>query len=110
MNQFQGMWDPPGPELHDWNAATFALCPDDVSGDGALECLLDAPSGTTNFLFTVGLPDGRWWGDLSNDLQGGHGATIGTVTLEGPNGTVAYTLVPNGFGPDYKNGKVAIVP
>lgn len=109
-NQFQGMWDPPGPGIHDWNAATSALCQDDLAGDGSLDCLLDVPSGTTDFLFTVGLPDGRWWGDVSNDPQGGHGATIGTVTLEGPYGIVPYSMVSNGSGPDYLNGKVALVP
>ncbi|MEO5927772.1 MAG: M23 family metallopeptidase [Patescibacteria group bacterium] len=109
-NQFQGMWDPPGPVFHDWTPATFALCPDNMPNDGILECLLDAPSGTTNFLFTVHLPDGSWWGDMSYDPQGGHGSTIGTVSLEGPNGIVQYVMVSNGSGPDYKNGKVAVIP
>lgn len=110
LNQFQGMWDPPGPDFHDWNAATSALCPDAIPGDGSLECLLDAPSGTTNFLFTVHLPNGQWWGDMSDDPLGGHGSTVGTVSLEGPYGDIPYAFVSNGAGPDYMNGKVAFVP
>ncbi len=108
--EFQGMWDPPGPDFHDWVPETFALCPDTMAGDGALECLLDAPSGTTNVLFTVKLPDGRWWGDLSCTPTGGCGSTIGTVTLEGPAGTIPYELVSNGTGPDYRNGRVLVIP
>lgn len=110
QNQFQGMWDPPGPDFHDWSPTTSALCPDSIPGDGSLECLLDAPSGTTNLLFTVHLPNGQWWGDMSNDPMGGHGSTIGTVSLEGPYGSVPYVLVSNGSGPSYMNGQVSLVP
>lgn len=109
-DEFQGMWDPPGPAFYDWVPSTFALCPDTQPGDGVLECLLDLPSGTANFTFTVRLPDGSWWGDLSDDPQGGHGNTIGTVTLTGPGGDIPYTLVSNGSGPDYMNGAVSVVP
>lgn len=109
-NQFQGMWDPPGSAFHDWVPSTFALCPDTNPGDGALECLLDMPSGTASFTFTVLLPDGRWWGDMSNDPQGGHGQTIGTVTLTGPGGDIPYQLMSNGAGAAYKNGYVPLVP
>lgn len=110
LNVFQGMWDPPGPVFHDWTSSTSALCQDAYSGDGVLECLLDMPSGTTGFLFTVRLPDGRWWGDMSYDSTGGHGDTIGTVTLTGPGGDIPYTLVSNGTGPLYMNGSVPVVP
>ncbi|MFH1077956.1 MAG: M23 family metallopeptidase [Patescibacteria group bacterium] len=110
LNAFQGMWNPPGPAFYDWIPSTFALCPDTVSGDGILECLLDAPSGTVGLLFTVHLPDGRWWGDMSYDPTGGHGSTIGTVTLTGPGGDIPYAMVSNGTGPLYKNGSVQAIP
>jgi len=110
LHEFQGMWDPPGEAFYDWTPATSALCPDLTSGDGSLECLLDMPSGTVNFLFTVKLPDGRWWGDLTCTPTGGCGSPVGQVTLEGPSGSVAYDLVSNGSGPDYRNGFVAVLP
>ncbi|MFA5936002.1 MAG: hypothetical protein WC787_04080 [Patescibacteria group bacterium] len=110
LNQFRGMWDPPGAPLYDWVPATFATCPDTVPDDGSLECFLDAPSGTTNLLFTIQLPDGRWWGDMSCNPSGGCGFTIGNVTLEGPEGTISYDLVPNGSGAPYMNGSVAVIP
>lgn len=110
VNDFQAMWDPPGPAFYDWVPSTFALCPDTVHGDGKLECMLDMPSGTKNFLFQVNLPDGSWWGDMSYDPQGGQGNTIGTVTLTGPNGNVSYVMVTNGTGPMYMNGLAANVP
>lgn len=104
------MWDPPGPVFYDWDPSTFALCPDGQSGDGELDCLLDMPSGTQNFVFTVHLPDGSWWGDWSCGYMGGCGAPIGTVTLTGPNGPMPYQYQSNGQGPDYKNGYVSFVP
>jgi hypothetical protein len=110
LHQFQGMWDPPGAAFYDWTPDTFVLCPDNTADDGRLECLIDAPGGTTDFLFTVRLPDGRWWGDLTCTSTGGCGMTIGTVTLEGPNGPIAYELLSNGSGPDYRNGFVAMIP
>ncbi len=109
-NEFQGMWDPPGPAFYDWVPSTFALCPDLVPGDGKLECLLDMPSGTQGFLFQVHLPDGSWWGDMSFDPQGGKGNTNGTVTLTGPKGGIPYILVSNGMGPFYMNGHAAVIP
>lgn len=109
-NQFQGMWDPPGSDFHDWAPSTFALCPDTTPDDGVLECLLDMPSGTSNFLFTVQLPDGRWWGDWSCAPTGGCGQPIGTVTLTGPNGPIPYQYQNNGQGPDYWNGLVPDIP
>ncbi len=110
MNQFQGMWDPPGESFYDWVPSTFALCQDALSDDGKLDCLLDMPSGSVNFLFTVQLPDGRWWGDESCAATGGCGQTIGTVTLTGPNGSIPFQLVSNGQGSEYKNGFVSMVP
>jgi hypothetical protein len=109
-NQLQGMWDPPGPAFYDWVPSTFATCPDTQPGDGRLECLLDMPSGTVNVLFTVRLPDGRWWGDMSTDPNGGNGSTIGTVTLTGPGGEIPYVLVSNGSGDAYMNGSVPLIP
>mgnify|MGYP001601863782 FL=1 len=109
-NAFQAMWDPPGPAFYDWVPSTFALCPDTLPGDGKLECMLDMPSGTKNFLFQVNLPDGSWWGDMSYDPQGGQGNTIGKVTLTDPNGNVSYVMVTNGTGPMYMNGLAANVP
>jgi hypothetical protein len=109
-NEFQGMWDPPGDSFYDWTPATSALCPDLVPGDGSFECFLDIPSGSMNFLFTVKLPDERWWGDLTCTPTGGCGSPIGQVTLEGPSGSVAYELVSNGSGLDYRNGFVAVLP
>lgn len=109
-HELQGMWDPPGPLFYDWVPTTFALCPDLVAGDGELDCLLDMPSGTTNFLFTIHLPDGRWWGDMSCFPTGGCGQSIGTVTLTGPNGELAYQYQNNGQGPNYWNGWVPLVP
>ncbi|MFH2231908.1 MAG: hypothetical protein ABII13_01905 [Patescibacteria group bacterium] len=108
--EFQGMWDPPGPIFYDWVPSTFAQCKDKEPGDGKLQCLLDMPSGTTKFLFTLHLPDGSWWGDMSFDPQGGKGSTIGTVILTGPNGNISYIMLPNGSGPMYMNGYVSIVP
>ncbi len=110
VSAFQAMWDPPGPAFYDWVPSTFALCPDTVPGDGKLECMLDMPSGTKNFLFQINLPDGSWWGDMSYDPQGGQGSTIGTVTLTGPYGNVPYVMVTNGTGPMYMNGLAANVP
>lgn len=110
LHSFQGMWDPPGAVFHDWTAETSALCPDEDATDGVLECLLEAPSGTVNLLFTVQLPDGRWWGDLSCDATGGCGETIGTVTLESATGTIPYDLLPNGTGSTYMNGFVDAIP
>ncbi|MBI4139102.1 M23 family metallopeptidase [Candidatus Uhrbacteria bacterium] len=110
LNEFQAMWYPPNAPVVDWVPSTFALCPDLVPGDGQLECLLDMPSGTEDFLFQVHLPDGSWWGDMSYDPQGGQGDTIGTVTLTGPAGNIPYVMVSNGTGPLYMNGWVATVP
>lgn len=109
-HEFQGMWDPSGPAFHDWVSETFALCPDTELDDHRLACLLDMPSGTANFLFTVRLPDGRWWGDKSCDPTGGCGDTLGTVTLLGPNGQIPYVFKNNGTGPEYWNGFVSLVP
>lgn len=108
--QLQGMWDPPGVAFYDWVPSTFALCPDTNPSDMGFDCLLDMPSGTVNVLFTVKLPDGRWWGDESCAPTGGCGATIGTVTLTGPSGVIAYQMQPNNSGPPYYNGFVPLVP
>lgn len=108
--EFQAMWDPPGPVFVDWVPSTFALCPDVVPNDGLLSCLLDMPSGTKNFEFQVHLPDGSWWGDMSNDPQGGKGKTIGTVKLTNAQGNIPYVQKSNGTGPYYTNGYVALVP
>jgi hypothetical protein len=110
VNEFQAMWDPPGPMFYDWVPSTFALCPDTQPNDGKLECLLDMPSGTLSFLFQVKLPDASWWGDMSYDPQGGKGNTNGTVTLTGPNGNIPYVMITNGTGPLYMNGLVSLVP
>jgi hypothetical protein len=110
MDQLQGMWDPPGSAFYDWIPSTSALCPDTHPGDGVLECLLDMPSGTVDFTFTVLLPDGSWWGDMSDDPKGGHGNTIGTIVLTGPGGEVPYALVTNGSGTKYMNGFVPVIP
>ncbi len=109
-NQLQAMWNPPGPVFYDWIPATFALCPDLIPNDGLLDCDLDMPSGTTGFLFTVLLGDGRWWGDWSCAPTGGCGKPIGLVTLTGPSGLIVYQYQPNQFGPDYQNGWLPIVP
>lgn len=111
VHQFQGMWDPPGPGFFDWQQSTFDLCKDDDPNDSELKCLLDIPSGTTNFMFTVRLPDGRWWGDASCTPSGGCGTTIGMVWLvTGNNLTIDYELKNNGQGEDYYNGYLPLVP
>lgn len=108
--EFQGMWDPPGSSFYDWAPATFALCPDSMPGNGVVTCDLPMPSDTINFLFTVHLPDGRWWGDLSCDPGGGCGQTIGQVDLLSPSGPLDYVMKPNKAGSLYQNGLVAKVP
>jgi hypothetical protein len=105
-----------------WSTQSYPAsdkCPDTNTGDGVLECDLEMVSGTTNFKFTVKLPNGAWWGDVSNDPLGGKGNTNGTVTLTLPNATVIACpvtnktggtnvcyLKSNGSGPDYRDGWV----
>ena len=108
--QFRGMWNPPGPAFYDWTPSTFAFCADASFDDARLECVLDMPSGTENFLFTVQLSDGRWWGDVSCTSDGGCGATVGSVTLFNSVGAVPYDLVPNDASAFYMNGFVSVIP
>lgn len=110
IHELHGAWDVPGPGSVSWGQEATVQCPDIVSQDNGLECVLAMPSGTKNVLFTVRLPDGRWWGDMSSDPTGGHGKTIGTVELTGPNGAIPYKMVNNGTGPDYYNGFVSVIP
>ncbi|MCR4278802.1 MAG: hypothetical protein NUV81_02775 [bacterium] len=109
-HELHGMWDPPGPSSVSWGSEATVQCPDVVPGDGGLECLLAMSSGTQYFTFTVRLPDGSWWGDMSNDPKGGKGKPIGNVTLTGPNGEISYQMVNNGSGPEYYNGFVSVIP
>ena len=110
LHELHGTWDPPGPSAVGWGPEATVQCPDIVPNNGGLECLLAMPSGTTNVTFTVKLPNGSWWGDMSYDPLGGQGATVGTVTLTGPNGVIPYQMVNNGSGPYYFNGFVPFVP
>ncbi len=108
--ELHGTWKPLNSTTVPWGPEATSQCPDVVPGDYGLECLLTMPSGTTNFTFTVKLPDGSWWGDMSYDPLGGKGDTIGVVTLVGPQGEIPYQMVSNGTGSEYYNGYVSVVP
>lgn len=110
IQELHGSWDPPGPGFIPWGPEATVQCPDVTPNDGRLDCLLAMPGGTTMFSFTVQLPNGSWWGDMSDDPLGGHGETVGTVTLTGPYGPIGYDMVDNGTGPDYYNGFVSVIP
>ena len=109
-HELHGSWDLPGSASVPWGPESTVQCPDTAIDDGRLDCQLAMPSGTTNFYFTVKLPDGSWWGDFSSNSSGGSGATIGAVTLTGPYGDISYEMKNNGLGEQYFNGHVAVIP
>jgi hypothetical protein len=102
-----GWWAVPGSVPVSWRVITE--CVDLYTGDAILECDLPVPSGASPFEFQVNLPGAKYWGDEACD-SGGCGNTLGTVTLTKGGNTVSYTLTPNGSGPPYYNGRVAVVP
>lgn len=105
----EGWWQPPNDATRNW--APVSDCTDATSGDGALDCTFSLPSDSSPFEFQVYLPDGRYWGDRSCSPQGGCGSTVGSLTLTGPNGPIAVSLVPN--NPNnlpYFNGHVDQIP
>jgi|GEM_PF-1329118 len=105
----EAWWQPPKTGPRSWGKITE--CVDTMPGDGKLDCTFSLPYGTSPFEFQMYLPDGRYWGDKSYDPKGGHGSTIGTVTLTSPYGLIIYTLKPNNpDGKPYYNGYVVYVP
>lgn len=105
----EAWWQPPKTLPRSWGK--ILECKDTIPGDGKLDCTFSLPYGTSPFEFQIYLPDGRYWGDKSYDPKGGHGSTIGTVTLTSSYGPVVYTLIPNNpDGKPYYNGHVAYVP
>ncbi|MBI5654873.1 hypothetical protein HZC53_04455 [Candidatus Uhrbacteria bacterium] len=101
-------WQPPSGPARSW--AQVTECVDTLLGDGKLDCVFSVQSGTSPLEFQINLPDGRFWGD-QNCSSGGCGSTVGTVSLDGPNGPLTVTLVPNNpNGQPYFNGHVQNVP
>jgi|GEM_PF-4738265 len=111
---FELQWASVSPTFSCWQGSacstfgnTANMCVDTTPGDSVLECLLPI-GGAVVFDFTVKHTPAPvyWWGDVSNDLYGGKGDTNGTVRLCDENGEVAYVMISNGSGPDYRNGHV----
>ncbi len=102
-------WQGPNNVSQSWG--TVAECVDMQEGDGILDCSFTLPSGTSPFEFQIVLPDGRFWGDLSCSPQGGCGATVGTLSVNGPNGNLAVSLVANNpNNQPYFNGHIETIP
>jgi hypothetical protein len=102
-------WQLPNGTSQSWG--TVAECVDVQAGDGALNCAFALPSGTSPFEFQIVLPDGRFWGDLSCSPQGGCGATVGTLSVNGPNGSLAVSMVANNpNNQPYFNGHIETIP
>lgn len=116
LHTFYGGWS-----TQSWPASD--KCPDTNTTDGAFECNLDIASGTTGLKFTVQLPNGAWWADISNDPLGGKGKLQGTATLILPNAVVipcpltnktggtnvCYFKPHHSSGPDYLDAYVDLV-
>lgn len=100
-------WQPPGQPTQPWSQVVD--CVDGQPGDGLLDCQFLMASQSSPFEFQIDLPDGRFWGDQSC-WSGGCGATVGDLKVYGPEGVLAYTFVPNQYGPPYYNGRIETVP
>ena len=109
MIHLEAWWQSPNDAAQPWG--TVAGCVDEQAGDGVLDCSFVLPSGTSPFEFQIVLPDGRFWGDLSCSPQGGCGATVGTLSVNGPNGNLAVSMVANNpNNQPYFNGHIETIP
>ncbi len=109
MIHLEAWWQSPNAAAQPWG--TVAGCVDGQAGDGVLDCSFVLPPGTSPFEFQIVLPDGRFWGDLSCSLQGGCGATVGTLSVNGPNGNLAVSMVANNpNNQPYFNGHIETIP
>lgn len=102
----EAWWQPPSAPPRPWGV--ISECVDVVPGDGLLGCTFNVPCGTMSFEFQVYLPNARYWGDTSS-TTGGHGSTVGTVSLRTPSGPLAYVMIPNPWGNPWQNGFVSAV-
>ncbi len=100
-------WQRPDKSVRAWGQVTD--CADAVPGDGKLECQFTVESGSSPLEFQIDLPNGQFWGDQSC-WNGGCGSTVGSLTVSGPGGGLAFVLVPNQYGPPYYNGRIETVP
>ncbi|MFA5130006.1 MAG: M23 family metallopeptidase [Patescibacteria group bacterium] len=91
---------------------SMSSCVDANPNDTVFDCDLSMiPSGQQDFIFDIYLPDGRYWGDESNDPTGGHGVTIGTVTITKGSQSLTYVMTPNNTnGQPYFNGLLSYIP
>jgi hypothetical protein len=109
-NVLEGWWYGLVAPEDTWQNAFLEDCPDDDPTDAVLECDLPFSSGYIGFLFQVHLPDGRYWGDMSEDVTGGHGETIGAVTLTKNGIELLYSMIAKPEGSMYFMGSLATVP
>lgn len=100
-------WQPPNAPARAW--AQVTECVDVIPGDGLLDCEFAVASQSSPLEFQIDLPNGQYWGDQSC-WNGGCGTTVGSLKVYGPDGEIAYALVPNQAGPPYYNGRIGIVP